>query len=175
MIKSTLRTAILCFVTCLTLSTFAQDSNVEQESETLIDPRLTTIYSNVRGIVRRHYPEATSHLLENKIHFESDTQVFIIHIPLKTGEWQSPREVRGPKMGGILGEIELRNGHYEGAAMVPQSIDYHYYKLMLMAPYSEEYDCHLYVRLYVPRLKSNPDFINELTTLVNNFETMINE
>ncbi|MCA9253799.1 MAG: hypothetical protein KDA54_21945 [Phycisphaerales bacterium] len=139
------------------------------EPETLQDPRLKRLYADLRLLLRRHYPDASSHLLKNKISFEFNTRNFIIHIPLKTGEWQDPREERGPKKGGILGTIELREGKYLGAAMVPQSFDRRYYTSILMAPYSEKRDCHLYVHLYVPKLDSNPEFIKEFRELVNEF------
>ena len=98
-----------------------------QNGEKLHDPRLMQIYSSVQQIVRRHYPAATTHLLRNKIHFEYNTRLFIIHVPLKTGEWQDPWEERGPKKGGILGTIEMIDGEYTGAAMVPQTFDRQYY------------------------------------------------
>jgi hypothetical protein len=146
-----------------------------QNAETLHDPRLKQIYSSVESIVGRYYPNATSHLLKNKIHFEFNTRLFIIHVPLKTGEWQDPWEERGPKKGGILGTIELRDGEYTGAAMVPQTFDRLYYSIILMAPYSKKHDCHLYVHLYVPRHESKPEFTKEFTELVNAFESKLNE
>jgi hypothetical protein len=162
-------------IACLLMGAILLVGAEQQEDKPLNDPRLKEIYSSARRIVKRHYPEATSHLLKNKIHFESDTRLFIIHVPLKTGEWQDPWEERGPKKGGILGTLELREGAYCGAAMVPQTFDKHYYKVMLMAPYSKKHNCHLYVQLYVPRLKSKPEFIKEFTALVNDFEKMIYE
>jgi len=150
--------------------TLSAESNDVKNAQ---DPRLKNIYSEVRSLIRRHYPEATSHFLGAKIHFESNTRVFLIHVPLKTGEWQDPLEERGPKKGGILGEIELRNGKYGGAAVVPQTFDRRYYEVMLMAPYSEAHDCHLYVHLYVPRLDRNSEFIKLFSELVNDFEKKI--
>ncbi len=157
---------------CLALSAM---SVYAQNTETLQDPRLKQIYSSVQRIVKRHYPDATSHLLKNKIHFESNTRLFIIHVPLKTGEWQDPWEERGPRKGGILGTIELRDGEYTGAAMVPQTFDRLYYTIILMAPYSKKHNCHLYVHLYVPKHESKPEFTKEFTELVNAFESKLKE
>jgi len=146
-----------------------------QNADTLHDPRLEQIYSSVQRIVIHHYPTATYHLLKNKIHFEDNTRLFIIHVPLKTGEWQDPWEERGPRKGGILGTIELRDGEYTGAAMVPQMFDRFYYSIILMAPYSRKHDCHLYVHLYVPKHQSKPEFTKELTEMVNAFESKLKE
>lgn len=151
------------------------ESNETAEAESFQDPRLKKLYSDLRTLVNHHYPDATIHWLRNKISFEFNTRVFIIHVPLKTGEWQDPWEQRGPKKGGIYGIIELRDGLYRGAAMVPQTFDKRYYSTVLMAPYSEEHDCHLYVHLYTPRLESKADFIKEFSELVNGFADKLGE
>lgn len=130
------------------------------------------LYREVRQIVRRHYPEATSHRLDDKIHFEHDTRIFIIHDPLKTGEWQDPREVRGPKKGGIYGEIELRQGRWEGPRVVPQSFDKRYFTHLLMAPYSEKLDAHLVAHIKYPRQVPD-DFLKQLTGVLNQFERYV--
>src|SRR4051812_18689646 len=68
-------------------------------------PDVQRLYDAVRTLVRRHYPEATSHRLGNTIHFEQKTRVFLVHLPLKSGEWQDPVEMRGPEAGGIYGVL----------------------------------------------------------------------
>lgn len=168
-----MKTTHIILLTALILTQAVSGEMNDQEATQ--DPRLRKIYSEVQGLVRRHYPEATSHLLGKKIHFESNTRVYVIHVALKTGEWQDPWEERGPRKGGILGRIELRDGKYGGAAMVPQTFDRRYYEVMLMAPYSEKHDCHLYAHLYVPRLERKNEFIKKFSELVNNFENQINE
>lgn len=128
-------------------------------------------YGDVRQLVRRHYPAATAHHLRNKIHFEHDTRIFIVHEPLKTGEWQDPWEERGPKKGGVYCDIEYRPGPYGGAAAIPQTFDKRYFKLYLLAPYSKKLDGHLYVHLKLPGIGSPPEgFQEELTALINGLE-----
>jgi hypothetical protein len=61
-----------------------------------------------------------------------------------------------------------------GAAVVPQTFDRKYYSIMLMAPYSQKYDCHLYVHLYIPNLGRNIEFIKEFTEQINGFEDKLN-
>lgn len=48
-------------------------------AEPLQIPALTRFYSELQTLFRKHYPKATSHLLKDKIHFEHDTRVFIVH------------------------------------------------------------------------------------------------
>ena len=133
------------------------------------DSRLKRFYSELRTLFLRHYPQVTSDLLGEKIHFEHNTRVFIVHEPRKTGEWQDPWEARGPKPGGILCEIKLRDGKYEGAAGVPQMFDKRYFKLLLMAPYSPKHNTHLYIHLSYPGNVSG-DFLKQFTELVNSYD-----
>ena len=130
---------------------------------------LKTFYSQLTTLFKRSYPKATSHLLGAKIHFEQDTRVFIIHEPLKTGEWQDPHETRGPMRGGILCDIEWRKGEYNGQAMVPQTFDKRYFKRLVMAPSSRKLDAHLYVHLSYPDGVS-ADFLKQFAELVDGFE-----
>jgi hypothetical protein len=141
----------------------------EQKTNSAKLPRLTAFYSEVRNLVHSYYPKATSHLLKDKIHFEDNTRIFIVHLPDMGGEWQDPVEERGPKKRGILCEMGLRPGEYGGAAAVPQTFDRHYFKVLLMAPHSKKHDCFLYVHLYYPPNVS-PKFLKEFQDLINDFE-----
>ena len=127
------------------------------------------LYQEIRRIVRRDYPAATLHKLDGKIHFEHDTRIFVVHEPLKTGQWQDPWEERGPKINGIYGDIEIREGRWQGAAVVPQSFDKRYFTMLLMAPYSDRLDAHLVVHIKYPRNVPN-GFLKDLTELLNHFE-----
>lgn len=139
------------------------------DEEALQNPALKKFYSELQTLFRKHYPNATSHMLKNSMHFEHDTRVFIVHEPLKTGEWQDPWETRGPKPGGILCDITLEKGKYQGQAKVPQTFDKRYFRILLMAPYSAERDCHLCVRLSYPANVNN-DFLKEFMELVADFQ-----
>jgi hypothetical protein len=147
--------------------TLAASLKADDESA-LQNPGLKRLYSELRTLFQQHYPKATSHLLKDKIHFEHDTRAFIVHEPTKTGEWQDPWETRGPKRGGILCDIELRKGKYEGAAMVPQTFDKRYFKALLMAPYSSRREVHLYIHLSYPA-DAKADFLKQFTDVVNDF------
>lgn len=138
------------------------------DEQPLQNPAIKRLYSELGTLFRRHYPHVTSHVVNDRIHLEHDTRVFIVHEPLKSGEWQDPWETRGPKPGGILCDVELRKGRYEGAAVVPQTFDKRYFKLLVMAPYSSSHDAHLYVHLSYPANVSG-DFLKQFTELVNDF------
>jgi hypothetical protein len=159
-----IRLLLLACVSSFLLGTARAD-----DSEPLQDPALKRFHAELRTLFSRYYPKATSHLLKNKIHFEQDTRLFIVHEALKTGEWQDPWEERGPKRGGILCDITLEKGPYQGAAMVPQEFDKRYFMVLVSAPYSSKRDVHLEVHLAYPRDVSG-EFLKQFTELVNDFE-----
>lgn len=153
--------SIICLA-CLTLPTTGADDEALQNSA------LKKFYAELRTLFRRHYPKATSHLLRDKVHFEHDTRVFIVHGAQMTGEWQDPRETRGPKPGGILCDITLQKGRYGGQAVVPQTFAEPYFTVLLMAPYSPKQDAHLSIHLCYPR-NVPEEFLKQFTELVNEF------
>lgn len=143
------------------------DEPPRQPAKATPPPVEKSLYWNLKAVFRRHYEGFASHQLDNKLHFERDTRIFVLHLPLKTGEWQDPVERRGPRRNGVYCDIEVRAGHWKGAAMVPQRFDRHYYYVYLMAPYSAKRDCHLYVRLLVPKHGVPESFLGEFTSVVN--------
>ena len=156
---------LLLALFCILITTPARAA----DDEALQNPALKQFYSELRTVFRHQYPAVTSDLLKNKIHLESDTRIFIVHEADMTGRWQDPWEERGPKPGGILCDITLEKGKYQGQAVVPQIFDKRYFKVLLIAPYSEKQDIHLEVHLAYPK-NASEDFLNRFTELVNNFE-----
>ncbi len=148
---------------------FVLTLQVDAAEEPPQNPALKSFYAEVRMLVLKHYPKASSHLLKETIHFEADTRIFIIHEQTKTGEWQDPWEVRGPKPGGIHGDLVLQPGQYQGAVVVPQTFDKRYFNLLLLAPYSKNLDAHLLVHLAYPK-NVNPDFLKQITDLISSFQ-----
>ena len=129
---------------------------------------LDRLFAATRALVLKYYPDAKTELSKQTIHFEVRTRRFMIHEPLRTGEWQDAREIVGPQRGGVVGDMELREGKYPGAAVVPQAFDKRYFTLQVMAPYSEERDAHLYTRLLYPA-DANGVFLSEFADLVTRF------
>ena len=152
---------------------FVQGASGADGEPSLENPALKRLYSELRMVVRKYYPQATSHLLGDKIHFEHDTRIFIVHEPTKGGEWQDPWETRGPKPGGILCEITFQKGRYQGAAVVPQTFDKRYFKLLMLAPYSAKQDAHLLVHLSYPGNTSG-QFLKEFTQVLDDLDQHFN-
>jgi hypothetical protein len=137
---------------------------------------LTPLSKKLEKLVVKHYPDASYYMrCDGSLHFEHRTRIFMIHQPDKFGEWQDACEEPGPKNGGILCTIELRDGKYNGAAVVPQEFDLRYFTLYLAAPYSKKLDQHLYVQLKCPKDVSK-EFLKEFNRLVKDFDrTLLGE
>ena len=92
----------------------------------------------------------------------------MIHLPLKTGEWQEAREMEGPDRGGIICALSYQKGKWMGAAMVPQTFEYHYYSSTLSCPYNMKLDMHLESHLSYPA-NVKAEFLRAYTQIVDAF------
>src|SRR5687767_11878419 len=82
---------------------------------------LAALRSVVGALVHKYYPGATVTRADQSLHFEFDTRIFMVHELSRRGErWQDAHEERGPQPGGIHGQLDLRQGRSDGAALVPQ-------------------------------------------------------
>ena len=64
-------------------------------------PSMDKFEKALKELVLNYYPEAAFTIEENRITFEYDTRTFLIHYPLKTGEWQEAAETKGPNKDGV--------------------------------------------------------------------------
>jgi hypothetical protein len=113
----------------------------------------------LRQLVRRYYPDATvvsyhdPKSKTDKIHFEFNTQFFIMRFRDENGEWKKRVPIHGPAVGGIWCDIELLKGRYRGK--IPDAEEGYtglrpeYYSRWV-APYSKKLDRHLMVTLRFP-------------------------
>ena len=132
------------------VAAFVGNTSGAEAKATAPDPILSDLLIRLRPVLQRYYPDAQPRLRGDLLEFEHDTRVFFIHTRLKTGEWQEARETRGPNSGGILGTIELRQGLYNGAALLPQTFDSRYFQTLVMAEAPEDKSRYLYVHLSYP-------------------------
>jgi len=142
------------------------------ENDALQNPSLQGLYSELQSRFRKQYPTVASHLLKNRIRFECDTRTFMVRERNMSGQWQNPSAERGPKAGGILCEIVIEKGQYQGQAVAPQTFDKRYFKVLLLAPYSNKKDVHLEVHLAYPKNVTEP-FLKQFTDWVNAFDRYV--
>lgn len=138
-------------------------------------PELEKFLAKVKTLVQKYYPNAKVTVASDEIDFEDLTMEFTVHHLGKDGNWSIPFTVKGPQRGGwrgsggIVGRIKLWPGPYVFARARPNTVDYRYYKELLLAPYSEKYQCHLLADLLYPDT-ADPVFVKTFTDLVNVFE-----
>lgn len=123
--------------------------------EDLVKP----VYAEMTKLVRTYYPSAKISEKSGKLHFEFKAAP---HISTSTN-----LPVLGPKEGGILGEVELKQGK---SKIEPRSINEYYYQTLLMSPYSATHDCHLSVKISYPP-ETSSDFVDKFKTAVSEFDT----
>lgn len=134
-------------------------------------PDLAPLQAQVAKLVDKYYPKAKIEvkLEDGTIGFRHNTRKFMVHEALLTGEFQDAFEQTGPKLGGIMGTLEWREGKYGGQAAVPQTFDVRYFKTYLLAPHSEKLGGHLYIHLTYPSDVSKK-FVMEFVALIEGFD-----
>lgn len=121
----------------------------------------------VRTLVLRYYPEASTHYLGTRIHFEDDTKLYLRASTDSSGR-RSVTEVRGPKAGGVYCDMIVRDGRVP-SNFASQVLDRSVYTERISSSESRRYDCYLAIRLKTPNDVSER-FLIEFGTLVRNFE-----
>jgi hypothetical protein len=136
---------------------------------------------SVGGLVKQYYPDATvsvSHdekLNADRIHFEYNTELFVMRYRNKDGSWQEPQKVIGPYVGGIWCDVVLQRGRYQGdvenaeEGVTEMGPDFYSY---LVAPYSKKQDRHLTVKLRYPG-GTPPEFLKDFAVLAKDFERYV--
>ncbi len=120
------------------------------------------IYKNIMAIVKEYYPQATVTLKGNTLHFERKTR--------KEYEYYTRKLELAPELGGILGDIDLRPGEYNGydKDKVPSETFQGFRTTLLLAPYSKELKTHMYVKIICP-VDSPTEFKEKIKANVNSF------
>ena len=131
---------------------------------------VTAIYDQVQKLLTQHYPQAKFERSNGNFVAKFDTRTFMIHHALKTGEWQEARPQEGPNRKGIQCSISSAPGRWAGAAMVPQSFEYHYFTSLLMAPYNEKLNRHLIAHLDYPN-GTSPQLLTEYQKVLAGFSS----
>lgn len=135
-------------------------------------PDFKPLLNTIQTLVEKHFPKAKITQTEHRIHFEFDTRQFKLHDSIDHSEWQEAKEEPGPNAGGIHGDIQVCAGKYVGSAILPQTIDRWYFKLLLMAPHSKKLNRHLYVQLKHPG-EVPIRFLKEFESLIADFENHV--
>jgi hypothetical protein len=128
-------------------------------------PSTASLYSACTKLLREYYPNAKIRQKDANLHAEYKVHMF--DVP------QTNTIEPGVEWGGVLCDLNLQPGPYTGVDPVPRQLNqYSTYKVMILAPYSSKYDCHLMVRLVYP-FDIQPEFLERFKNLVNDFESKL--
>lgn len=137
----------------------------ESNSSTAAAANSTDLFKQFEALVREYYPKA-------KLKQAGET----MHVEYKTKIYANPatnRNELGPLWGGLVADLELKPGEYQGIEKMPQQLNqYSFYIVMLDAPYSKNANQHLYTRLMYP-FDTPPDFLKRYKILVSEFDKYV--
>lgn len=112
------------------------------------------LIEKLTGVITNLCPDAVIEVDEHRFSAKHDTMVYTIHSRSKTGEvYQQTYEQEGPGFRGFILTVALNDGKYEGAAMVPQTLQGPYFPTFIDAPSTGDGERHYQVHFsYGPRL-----------------------
>lgn len=130
--------------------------NVKQEA----NPQFAGLTRQIDELVKEFYPRAKIEIKGNTMHFEQKIRPF----PVAGTRRHEP----GPDLGGVLGDLELKTGRYQGVDKVPSQVNSNFHTTLKMAPYLKDIDSHLFVRFIYPP-DAAPEFVDRLNKLLSAF------
>jgi len=119
-----------------------------------------SLNEEIEKIVKEYYPKAKISANEKGMHFEYKVKTQISD--------HSGRPMLVPTEGGILGDITLKSGAYQGAdkGRLPSEEPDGFHTILTMAPYSKDQNSHLLVQLNFPPDMA-VDFKNRFKDAIN--------
>ena len=102
-------------------------------------PPPDALVQRLTDTIRKYCPEAKIEATEYAFIAKYGTMMFTLHSVSKTGE-VSPQTYQreGPNVKGFILGIALQDGKYEGAAMVPQTLQGPYFPTFIDAPATDD-------------------------------------
>lgn len=167
------RALTLLAVTCLCLGAKLY---ALEDGETAENPTLKPLHCAIAELVKHHYPEATTHTFENKIHFEHSTRLYVTRAVAKVPKGEEPPlvEERGPMTGGVWCDIRYYNTDLQDRPPYPRSegvTEREYFTELIYYPNDNRNKCHMVVTLRLPSdlTKNQDQFIQEFRELLGSF------
>jgi len=120
-------------------------------------PPPESLVRSLTATIRKHCPDAEIEVSEQGLVAKSGTMTFAVHSRSKTGEI-SPKthEEEGPNFKGFLLRVSMQAGPYEGAAVVPQTLQGPYFPTFIDAVPTPTSDGHFWVNFsYGSRLDAD--------------------
>ncbi len=153
----------------ISLSTALAISAVVPQSSSCASPNgdsspggLDEIFKNIQELVKEYYPKAKISISKETIHFQDKVR--------DQERFYSGRIEPTPQSDGIIGELSLKPGQYQGADKdrLPSEVADGFNNVLVMAPYSKQLDSHLFGRLVFPK-DTSVDFKDRFKNIVRTF------
>jgi hypothetical protein len=113
---------------------------------TFAAPPSDELIEKLTKAIRKHCPDATFEMTKQEFVAKFETMTYTLHARGKSGEaFERTYQEEGPKFKGFLLRVELREGKYEGAAVVPQTLQEPYYSTFIDASNVEKDNKHHFV------------------------------
>ncbi len=145
---------VLCCDCLSALSATSDTSSVSSPSES----HESVIEKQIAEFIHQYFEKAKITRKDRKIHIEYKSKSYLT---------LADRQELGPDSGGIVGDLEFREGRYRGKTKLPLTYtEQASYSVVLMAPYLARQDCHLYTK-FAYAADTPPDFVEKFTRLLN--------
>jgi hypothetical protein len=137
-------------------------STTAQPAKANLEAAVNPVYSALKSLVEKFYPQAKVTITGTKMHFEykcSEEMAFY-----------SNRKVYAPKEDGILCDISLEPGKYDkpDAKLLPSDVPEGFHTNLKMAPYANALNEHLMTRLSYPP-QTDLGFKGRFERIINGF------
>lgn len=155
---------LLCSSTAPVRAADSLDARIQEFKPAAASEQLIGVFEKeLETLLREFYPKAKITRTDKKIHFEFKCR------PVLTP--RNRKEI-APDFGGVMGDLELRPGPYTGKVRLPQQYHEHaFYSVILMAPYCQTHDLHVYTKLLYPS-DAVPDFTLRFKEMMRGFEEL---
>ena len=154
------RFLICAAVICCYATNRAQDKACAADNSTDFSDSHKQVFEQIESLVKQFYPRAK---------MSHDSQH--LHIEYKVRNSQnlySGRTELAPEQGGILADLEFKQGAFKSTDKLPKTQNQYSYMVLQMAPFLAQEQQHLSTRLcYAP--DTSPDFVLQFGALLDDF------
>jgi hypothetical protein len=106
-----------------------------------------SLTKKLSATILEHCPDALIEVSDSGFTAKHGTMMFTMHGKSKTGEvFPQTYQEEGPNFRGFLLNVSLKEGAYEGAAVVPQTLQGPYFPTFIDAPRTDDGVHHYWVR-----------------------------
>ncbi len=147
-LKLVLCRVAIVFLICSTGFCSHQAAAKDEKKQSFGSPSLARTYTKIDELVKRYFPRSSVKTTSDSIHLDFKAR--------KLSVGGGNREIQVPGTGGIVVDLAVKDGEYEGGAVLPLLTHETLYTSIVMAPYSKNERMHLYGTFLYPSDTAQP-------------------